>query len=168
MSTGPDPYTPEPNSPWWTPGWTVQNPQWTPPGSSQEPNTPYPADIPMVRVVATYMDDEGAPVTGRLLIRPNAAYRADGATVMPRVRAYDIVHGQLDEELPASDSDVLEAAFTYTVREAFAGGQQFAISVPEAKSGTGPVELHSLKVDDKYIVPINSVPARYGWTSPVT
>ncbi|MFE6739819.1 hypothetical protein [Streptomyces tubercidicus] len=118
-------------------------------------------------MTATYMDDEGAPVRGRLLVRPNATYRADGASIMPRVRTYDVVHGQLDVELPASDSTALETPFTYTVREAFAGGQQFAISVPEAKSGTGPVEIHSLKVDDKNIIPISSVPARYGWTSPV-
>lgn len=166
MVAGPDPYTQDPNDPWWVAGWTVQNRQWVSPDSEPAPS-PYPADIPMVNVVATYMDDEGTPVRGRLLVRPNASYRADGASVLPRVRPYDVVHGQLDIVLPASDSTALEASFTYTVREAFAGGRQFAISVPEEKSGIGPVEIHSLMVDDRHIIPISSVPARYGWTSPV-
>lgn len=170
MVSGPDPYAhTDPNDPWWTQGWTIQNRTWTTPGSEPPPPA-FPSDIPLVNVVATYMDDEGHPISGRLLIRPNARYedKASGAVVMPRVRTYPIHLGQLDALLPSSDSTALEAPFTYTVREAIPGGQQFAISVPSAKSGTGPVQLYSLRIDDSNIIPIDKVPPAYGWTYPAT
>jgi hypothetical protein len=116
------------------------------------------------------MDDEGSPATGRFLIRPNARYtdKQSGVTVMPRVRVYPIHLGKLDIMLPSSDSTVLDAPFTYTVREAIPGGQQFAISVPSAKSGTGPVQLYTLRVNDQEIIPIDKMPPTYGWTVPAT
>jgi hypothetical protein len=167
MVDGPDPNAHDPNDKWWVSGWTVQQP-YTPISSTPSESTPYPADIPMVNIVATYMDDQGEPVNSRILVRPNATYRDSdsGTTVLPRIRPYSIKQGKLDIELPSSDSSALEAVFTYTVREAFAGGRQFAISVPSAKSGQGPVELHSLMVDDSNVIPIDSMPPAYGWQVP--
>ncbi|MFH9606875.1 hypothetical protein [Streptomyces sp. NPDC017448] len=120
--------------------------------------------------MATYLDDEGAPQSGRLLVRPNATYRdeATGTTIMPRVRAYKFLHGRLDITLPSSDSEALEKPFTYTIREGIPGGWQFAINVPASRAETGPVLLHSLKVDDSFIIPIDSMPPTYGWHSPTT
>lgn len=158
-----------PNDAWWRPGWTAQNHSFVPP-EGEEPDPLYPPTIPVVNVVATYLDDEGAPLSSRILVRPNATYRDDatGTTIMPRVRAYVIKHGRLDINLPSSDSEAIEKPFTYTVREAFPGGRQFAINVPAAKSETGPVPLHTLKVDDANIIPIDSMPPTYGWHSPTT
>lgn len=158
-----------PNDAWWRPGWTSQNHTVIPP-EGEEPDPPYPPTIPMVNVVATYLDDEGKPLTSRILVRPNARYRDDesGTTIMPRVRPYTFRHGRLDIMLPSSDSEALEAPFSYTVREAFPGGSQFAVNVPAAKADTGPVLLHTLKVDDSHIIPIESMPPTYGWHSPTT
>lgn len=169
MVDGPDPNEHDPTDKWWVSGWTVQQP-YSPPSTTPTQPTPYPDDIPMVNVVATYMDDQGEPVNSRILVRPNATYRdkESGATIMPRVRPYKVKEGKLDISLPSSDSSALEAVFTYTVREPFTGGRQFAISVPAAKSGQGPVELHSLIVDDSNIIPIDVIPPAYGWTSPQT
>jgi hypothetical protein len=162
-----DPYNPNPSDPWWIKGWTAQNrtvPAATP------PTTPpaFPADIPLINVVATYLDDDtGVPLQGSILVRPNATYqdKASGSTVLPRVRRYDIVNGALNIQLPASDSAALEASFTYTVREAFPGGRQFAINVPSA-AGSAPQELHSLIIPDGTVIPIDSMPPMYGWQYP--
>ncbi|MFE9834021.1 hypothetical protein ACFYP4_02560 [Streptomyces sp. NPDC005551] len=169
MVAGPDPYEHDPNDAWWRPGWTAQNHTFIAP-DAEPPPTPFPVDIPMVNIVATYMDDEGNPATGRLLIRPNARYTdtASGATILPRVRSYRIQHGRLDISLPSSDSDALDAPFTYTVREAVIGGRQFAINVPSALSGTGPVKLHTLKMSDAEIIPIDTMPPTYGWQVPTS
>lgn len=164
MVDGPNPYEHDPNDAWWRPGWTSQNHFFIPPDA--EPPAPEIPDIPKVNVVATYFDSKDGPITGRLLIRPNATWRAEGGTVMPHVNAYPVTKGQLNILLPASDSPALEAKFTYTVREAFAGGRQFAISVPVARANAGPVEIHSLAVDDSNIIPIDSTPPRYGWHNP--
>ncbi|MFI0265632.1 hypothetical protein [Streptomyces luteogriseus] len=164
MVSGPDPYDHDPNDAWWRPGWTAQNHSFIPADAEPGPS-PFPPAIPLVNIVATYMDDEGAPASGRLLIRPNARYTdtATGSNVMPRVRPYRIHLGRLDIMLPSSDSEALEAPFTYTVREAIPGGRQFAINVPSAKAGTGPVQLYTLRIDDDYIVPIDKMPPTYGW-----
>lgn len=169
MVAGPDPNDHDPNDAWWRPGWTAQNHTFIAP-DSEPPPSPFPVDIPMVNVVATYMDDEGGPVTGRILVRPNARYtdKDSGTTVLPRVRPYAVTHGRLDILLPSSDSSALDAAFTYTVREAFPGGRTFAITVPSTASGTGPVKLHTLKIGDENIIPIDSIPPSYGWTVPTT
>lgn len=160
-----DPYNPDPTNPWWIPGWTAQNPIAPPPFTPPEAPE-FPTDIPMVNIVAAYFDlDTGIAIQGSILIRPNATYRdrASGGTIMPRVRRYGIVNGQLSITIPSSDSAALETPFTYTVREAIPSGQQFAINVPSA--ATGPQKLHSLIVDSP-IVPIESMPPMYGWQSP--
>lgn len=161
-----DPYNPDPNNPWWIPGWTVQNRPpvgtVTPPPAAPD----FPADIPMINVVATYLNlDTGDPVQGSILVRPNATYTdtASGDTILPRVRRYGIVNGVLDINLPSSDSTALEEPFTYTVREAIPGGRQFAINVPSA--AVGAQKLHSLIVDSQ-VIPIESMPPMYGWQYP--
>jgi hypothetical protein len=162
-----DPSNPDPTNPWWIPGWTVQNPG-PPPPFTPPPEQPFPADIPMITILATYLngDDEDNPVQGSILVRPNATYTdvASGATILPKVKRYGIVNGQLNIQLPASDSPALEASFTYTVREAIPNGRMFAIKVPSA-AGNTPQKLHSLIVDSP-VVPIESMPPVYGWQSP--
>lgn len=161
-----DPYNPDPTNPWWIPGWTSQN--RIPPATGPYPPTApaFPTDIPEINVVATYLaDDTDEVIQGSILVRPNATYRdtASGKTMFPRVRRYGVVNGILNITLPASDSSALESSFTYTVREAIPGGQQFAINVPS--TATGPQELHSLIVDAP-IVPIENMPPMYGWQYP--
>lgn len=162
-----DPYNPNPSDPWWIPGWTAQN-RTSPPTTTIPAPPTFPTDIPLINVVATYLDDDtGVPLQGSILVRPNATYadKASGDVILPRVRRYDIVNGQLNIQLPASDSTALQATFTYTVREAFPAGQQFAINVPSA-AGTTPQQLHSLIIPDATIIPIDSMPPMYGWQYP--
>lgn len=167
-TNGFDPYNPSPNDPWWIKGWTSQNRQ--PVGNTTPPTTgpTFPADIPLVNVIATYLDgDTGVAIQGSILVRPNATAidKASGDVILPRVKRYDIVNGALSIQLPASDSTALEAPFTYTVREAIPGGQQYCINVPSA-AGTTPQILQSLIVAGGTIIPIDSMPPSYGWQYP--
>lgn len=165
MISGSDPLNPNPNDPWWISGWTAQN-HLTVSAAPVTPPASFPSDIPLITIFAIYMAEDATPAVGSVLIRPNATYRdtASGDTVLPRVKRYPLVNGRLDLQLPASDSAALEAHFSYTVREAFPGGAQFAITVPSA--ATGPQELHRLIDPAATIVPIESVPPMYGWQYP--
>lgn len=167
MVAGYNPLNPDPNDPWWIPGWTSQN-RATVPTTPPPPPPPFPTDIPQVTITETYIDATpdgmaGIPLEGGILIRPNATFHdeASGTEVVPRVRRYPLVNGVLTMTLPAFGPEV-----SYTLREAFPGGQQYAITIPTTATGT--VTLHSLIDPQATIIPIETMPPMYGWQYPAT
>lgn len=147
MTIDPNYHTSDPNDPYNIPGWTSQN-QLPGPGSPMvEPPAPYPADIPLRTVVATYMVEGGQPLPGSILIQANGRYRdtATGDLVVPNARRLKVVNGRLLTDLPASDSAAVEEPFLYSVHECVPGGRKFMIQVPH--EGTGLLRLHDLIVD---------------------
>lgn len=160
MISGSDPYATPTNDPWWSPGWTSQNPVYTFAATTPPPSS-FPADIPKVTITETYVDEDGA-IEGSILVRPNARFhdQTSGVEVTPKIKRYPIVGGVVTFDLPVM------AGISYTVREAFPGGEQYAITIPDGSTGT--LELLDLVDANAPVVPIESVPEMYGWQYPAT
>ncbi|MCZ0981820.1 hypothetical protein O1L60_30900 [Streptomyces diastatochromogenes] len=150
MTIDPNYHTYDPNDPYNIPGWTAVN-QLPGPGTlTANPPAPFPADLAVQTVVATYMTESGQALPGSVLIQADRRYRdkVTGNLVVPNARRLKVVNGALSVDLPASDDPDLDQPFVYSVHEVLPGGRKFMISVPH--NATGPLRLHDLVVDMDY------------------
>lgn len=150
MTIDPNYHSYDPNDPYNIPGWTAINQLAGPGQPADNPPAPFPADIAVQTVVATYMVEGGQPLPGSVLIQADRRYRdkATGDLVVPNARRLKVVNGALSVDLPASDDPDLDEPFMYSVHEVVPGGRKFMISVPY--NATGPLRLHDLVVDADY------------------
>lgn len=157
----PPPGTEDEYNPWYLPGWTAQNNLAWPFSAEDETPPPYPEDVTQVTVIAQYMDGEGYPMPGSVLIRPDRIYSSvtTGDVIYPSTRRAKLEAGKLEIVLPASNDPDVAEVFYYSVWEVIPGGRKYMISVPQ--DAVGPVMLHTLIVQDVPYVRI-PVPRRYG------
>lgn len=150
MTIDPNYHSSDPNDPYNIPGWTAINQLAGPGQPADNPPAPFPADIAVQTVVATYMVEGGQPLPGSVLIQADRRYRdkATGDLVVPNARRLKVVNGALSVDLPASDDPDLVEPFFYSVHEVVPGGRKFMISVPHDASG--PLKLHDLIVERDY------------------
>ncbi|ORT58144.1 hypothetical protein [Streptomyces sp. CB03238] len=150
MSIDPNYHTYDPNDPYNIIGWTSQNQLAGPGHPEANPPAPYPADIAIQTVRATYMVEGGQPLPGSVLIQANRRYRdrSTGDVVVPNARRVKVVNGALSVDLPAGDDPDLDEPFLYSVHEVVPGGRKFMISVPY--NAVGPLRLHDLVVEAEY------------------
>lgn len=151
MTIDPNYHTYDPNDPYNIVGWTAINQLPGPGNPPGPPAAPFPSDITMQTVTATYMVEGGQPLPGTVLIQAGARYTdtATGDVVTPDARRFPVVNGQLSVSLAASDDPHLAEPFLYSVQEVVPGGRKFMINVPAA--ATGPLRLHTLIVDEPYV-----------------
>ncbi|MFF1711255.1 hypothetical protein [Streptomyces sp. NPDC058268] len=150
MTIDPNYHSYDPDDPYNIPGWTAINQLPGPGEATTDPPAPFPPDIAVQTVVATYMVEGGQPLPGSVLIQADRRYRdtATGDLVVPNARRLKVVNGVLSVDLPASNDPDLDEPFFYSVHEVVPGGRKFMISVPY--NATGPLKLHDLAVDRDY------------------
>ncbi|WP_063729001.1 hypothetical protein [Streptomyces sp. RTd22] len=150
MTIDPNYHSYDPNDPYNIIGWTAQNMLAGPGYPAVSPPAPFPADITVQTVTATYMVEGGLPLPGSVLIQADRRYRdkATGDLVVPNARRIKVTNGALRADLPASDDPHLDEPFHYSVHEVVPGGGKFMINVPYNLAG--PLRLHDLVVDTAY------------------
>ncbi|MFK0015728.1 hypothetical protein [Streptomyces sp. NPDC091027] len=150
MTIDPNYHTYDPNDPYNIAGWTAQNMLAGPGYPADNPPAPYPVDIAIQTVMATYMVEDGRPLPGSVLLQASRRYRdkATGDLVVPSARRIKVVKGSFTADLPASDDPDLDEPFLYSVHEVVPGGRKFMISVPY--NVLGPLRLHDLIVETEY------------------
>ncbi|MFC4507016.1 MULTISPECIES: hypothetical protein [Streptomyces] len=150
MTIDPNYHSSDPNDPYNIPGWTSQNQLPGPGYPAANPPAPFPADVAVQTVTATYMAEGGQPLPGSVLIQADRRYRdkATGDLVVPNARRLKVVNGSLSVDLPAGTDPDLDEPFLYSVHEVVPGGRKFMISVPYDVAG--PLRLHDLVVTTDY------------------
>jgi hypothetical protein len=150
VTIDPNYHTYDPNDPYNIPGWTAINQVPGPGTPTTDPPAPFPADIAVQTITATYMAEGGQPMPGSVLVQADRRYRdkATGDLVVPNARRLKVVNGALSVDLPASNDPDLDEPFFYSVHEVVPGGRKFMISVPY--NASGPLRLHDLVVDMDY------------------
>jgi hypothetical protein len=151
-------------NPWYTPGWTSQDPDYQVVPESQFSIPGFPAGALYVTVTANQFDTDGDPIAGYYSFWPSSAllFTVDGITTsIPQRRAgmnlWDeagaywgtgkmyLRNGNLLVNLLATDNagvNMVPSSFTYHVKEHFFRGQEYDITVPSASNS--PVDIHSL------------------------
>ncbi|MGD6750364.1 hypothetical protein [Streptomyces sp. BH105] len=150
MTIDPNYHSYDPNDPYNIGGWTAVN-QLPGPGTPEDdPTAPFPADVTVQTVTATYMVEGGQPLPGTVIIQADRRYRdtATGDQIVPNARRVKVTNGRLSVDLPAGDDPDLDEPFLYSVHEVVPGGRKFMISVPHAAAG--PLRLHDLVVEAEY------------------
>ena len=93
-----------------------------------------PASLSTVTVIGTYVDLQGNPVRGSLIITPQTILKETAANVIiipVKIQKTFDATGSFSVVLPVtSDTDVAPIPFIYTLEENFSGGRTFQISLP--------------------------------------
>jgi hypothetical protein len=150
-------------SPWYTPGFTSQNPDYQVVPVNPFEIAGFPLNAVYVNVSANYFDEDGNPVGGYLTFWPSSLVTMTSdsvTTVIPQRRVgtnlYDqgsyfgsgkmfFSNGRALVQLLATDNvtvNLSPPAFTYHVIEHFLGGREYDISVPS--TSISPVDINSL------------------------
>jgi len=99
-----------------------------------------PASLSTVTVIGTYVDLQGNPVRGSLIITPQTILKETAANVIiipVKIQKTFDATGSFSVVLPVtSDTDVAPIPFIYTLEENFTGGRTFQISLPLSVAGT--------------------------------
>jgi hypothetical protein len=155
-------------NPWYTPGWTSQDPDYQVVPENEFTIPGFPAGAVYVTVTANQFDTDGDPIAGYYTFWPSSSltFTVDGVTTsMPQRRAgmnlWDVAgaywgtgkmylrNGNLLVNLLATDNagvNMVPSAFTYHVKEHFLRGQEYDITVPSASES--PVDIHDLIISE--------------------
>lgn len=150
-------------NPWYTPGWTSQEPDYAVIPASVFELAGFPSSAVYVNISGNFFDEDGNPIGGYLTFWPSSSLTMTSnsvTTVIPQRRVgqnlYDqgsyfgsgkmfFSNGRLLVQLLATDNatvNMVPSNFTYHVEEHFLGGRQYDISVPSIS--TSPVDINSL------------------------
>jgi len=163
-------------SPWYTPGWTSQDPAYQVIPETQFNIAGFPTAATYVTVTANYFDDDGNPISGFLTFYPSSALTFtynSVTTVIPQRfvgrNLWDVPgaywgtghmylhNGNLLVNLLATDNagvNMSPVNFTYSVVENWLGGRSYTITVPSAS--TSPADINSLIIPGSIILPDSS------------
>lgn len=153
-------------NPWYTPGWTSQNPayQVIPPNVFSIAG--FPSGASYVTVTGNFFDDDGNPIAGYLTFYPSSSLiltSSSVTTVVPQrfvgQNLWDMPgaywgsgkiylrNGNLLVNLLATDNSAVNMVpenFSYEVTENWLGGRTYNIVVPSTSSS--PIDINSLIV----------------------
>lgn len=141
---------------WWTPGWTAQNQSYIPVPPNQFQQQGFPPNLIYINIIGNYFDTDGNGTTGYLTFWPSSSLTISetggyvtleqrfagqneniiGMNTWGNGKIY-LWNGQLAVALLATDQPnvtMVPSAFSYHVVEKFAGGREYDITIPSAKS----------------------------------
>lgn len=158
-------------NPWYTPGWTSQNPiyQVIPSNPFSIPGFP-PSGAVYITLTGNFFDEDGNPIAGNLTFFPSSPIQltstVNGVTVVTIIPQRNVgqslfdtagsfwgsgkiylKNGVLSVSLLATDNvavNMVPTNFTYHVTESWLGGRSYDILVPS--TSTNPVDINSLIV----------------------
>lgn len=138
---------PNPDSPWFIPGWTSQN-DLPGPLIVGTPTAPtYPVDLKTILITGTYIDiASGNPVQGNVTFRLDETLQDLLAltNIVPRVMRVPLVNGSISRSLVATDNlSLTKTGVCYHVVENIPGGRTFNMLVP-SNTPNGVLDLSSV------------------------
>jgi len=153
-------------NPWYTPGWTAQDPDYVVLPENEFNIQGFPAGATYVTVTANYFDNDGNPLSGYLSFWPSSPlqFTVNGVTTQIYQRRVGqnlwdepgaywgsgkiyLRNGNLLVNLLATDNAAVNmnpVTFTYHVKEHIYRGQEYDITVPS--TSTSPVDIHTLTI----------------------